>query len=439
MSSQNAIVIHHEEMRLRIKPRYNPGDLQELRAFLEQHGALSFRPLPTGLFPAAGIDPAAAALSGYGNVWVRDNVYVALANESAGLTNVARHTLEALASFFLKYRSRFELIIEGHTDPKSPINRPQVRFDGVNLKENATGWSHAQNDALGYFLWMYCRLAKGGYLVPNEELLALFVLYFEAIRYWEDEDSGHWEERRKLQASSIGAALAGLRALHELFSAGMLSTIRLPSRIVTLDDLNRLIAAGDQALISILPSECIQPDPRKHRRYDSALLFLIYPLDVVSANIGQQIVDDVAEHLQGEHGIRRYLGDSYWTADYKDKVAPEQRTADVSEHQEDRDALANPGEEAQWCIFDPIVSIIAGRRYLLNGNSNDLDQQAYYLNRSLGQITGPGCSQGELRCPEAYYLEHGNYVPNDHVPLLWTQANLLLALLAMEKSVVRSF
>ncbi len=438
MNSQNAIVIHHEELRRRIKHRYGSGDINELRAFLEQHGTLSFQPLPTGLFPAAGIGPAAAAQSGYGNVWVRDNVYVALAHESAGLTNVARSTLEALASFFLKYRSRFELIIEGRADAKSPMHRPQVRFDGVNLAENATSWSHAQNDALGYFLWMYCRLAKNGHLVPNAELLALFVLYFEAIRYWEDEDSGHWEERRKIEASSIGAAVAGLRALHELFSAGMLSAIQLSSRTVTVGDLDRLIAAGDQALTSILPWECAQPELKQRRRYDSALLFLVYPLDAVNSSMDQQIVDDVAGHLQGKYGVRRYLGDSYWTADYKDKLAPEERTADVSEHQEDRDALAKPGEEAQWCIFDPIISIIAGRRYLLTGNSADLDRQVYYLNRSLGQITGPDCPQGELRCPEAYYLERGNYVPNDHVPLLWTQANLWLALQAMEKSAARS-
>lgn len=53
-------------------------------------------------------------------------------------------------------------------------------------------------------------------------------------------------------------------------------------------------------------------------------------------------------------------------------------------------------------------------------------------------MTGPECPQGELRCPEAYYLEHGRYVPNDHVPLLWTQANLRLALLAMRQSAARA-
>ncbi len=201
--------------------------------------------------------------------------------------------------------------------------------------------------------------------------------------------------------------------------------------------LDGLISRGEEALASILPAECIQSDPRKYRRYDSALLFLIYPLEVVDGPMEETILEDVRLNLQGDYGIRRYLGDSYWTADYKEKLPAEELTADVSERQEARDALARPGEEAQWCIFDPIISIIFGRRYLRSGDPIDLEGQVLHLNRSLGQMTGPECPQGELRCPEAYYLEHGRYVPNDHVPLLWTQANLRLALLAMRQSAAR--
>jgi phosphorylase kinase alpha/beta subunit len=210
-------------------------------------------------------------------------------------------------------------------------------------------------------------------------------------------------------------------------------------KTVTSDFLDRLIGAGARALAEILPAECIQPDPRKNRRYDAALLFLVYPLEVVDDVMGQQIIEDVLQHLQGDYGIRRYLGDSYWTADFKDKVPAGERTADVSEHQEIRDALARPNEEAQWCIFDPIVSVIAGRRYLRTKDPVDLERQVHHLNRSLGQLTGPDCPQGQLLCPEAYYLEHGHYVPNDHVPLLWTQANLWLALLTMKESAAHAW
>ena len=431
------VVIHHDEIRRRLKPSYTSNDVDSLAAFLDAHGTLDFSPLPTGLYPAANIDAAAAARSGYGNVWVRDNVYVALALQTAGRAGEALAVVEALAAFFRKQRARLRAVVEKPEYRGSPARRPHVRFDGLTLRELPTRWAHAQNDALGYFLWLYCLTAQKGGLVPDGELLALFALYFEAIRYWEDEDSGHWEERRKIEASSIGAVAAGLKALRGLLAGPASPPCRFKGHVVGPEAVDRLISRGEQALASILPAECAQPDPRKNRRYDSALLFLVYPLDVVDDAMGQTIVDDVRMHLQGDYGIRRYLGDSYWTADYKDKMPARKLTADVSEHQEERDALARPGEEAQWSIFDPLVSIIFGRRFVRTGDPGDLERQVLYLNRSLGQLTGPDCPAGELRCPEAYYLEHGRYVPNDHVPLLWTQANLRMALLAMRESAGR--
>jgi hypothetical protein len=43
--------------------------------------------------------------------------------------------------------------------------------------------------------------------------------------------------------------------------------------------------------------------------------------------------------------------------------------------------------------------MIAWRRYLSTGDPADLDRQVHHLNRSLGQLTGRNCPQGELLCP----------------------------------------
>ena len=102
----------------------------------------------------------------------------------------------------------------------------------------------------------------------------------------------------------------------------------------------------------------------------------------------------------------------------------------------ERDALLKVGQEAQWCIFDPIISIIYGHRYYLSKNVDDLDKQINYFNRSLGQLTAPGSIFGECQCPEAYYLEDGHYVPNDNTPLLWTQANLWAAIKMMTENLI---
>jgi hypothetical protein len=130
------------------------------------------------------------------------------------------------------------------------------------------------------------------------------------------------------------------------------------------------------------------------------LLFLVYPLGVVDQAMADRIVGDVVRHLQGDVGIRRYIGDSYWCADW----------------------------EAQWCIFDPITSAIYGDRFLRLGIASDIENQSAYFNRSLGQITST------LQCPEAYFIERCKYVPNDNVPLRWTQANLWLALKLMKST-----
>ena len=93
------------------------------------------------------------------------------------------------------------------------MNRPHVRFNGLTLEENPERWSHAQNDALGYFLWLSCRLALAGHVssLPEDwDLLGRFALFFRSVRYWQDEDSGHWEEARKVEAWSIGAVVAAL-------------------------------------------------------------------------------------------------------------------------------------------------------------------------------------------------------------------------------------
>jgi phosphorylase kinase alpha/beta subunit len=267
------------------------------------------------------------------------------------------------------------------------------------------------------------------------EMLGLFARYFEAIRFWEDEDSGHWEEARKVSASSIGVVVAGLREWSKLVSRRQNADIRKGDDFSP-ELVDSLIQRGREALNKILPAECVQPDAMKNRPYDSALLFLIYPLKVAEGEMADTILGRVSTHLQGEYGIRRYLGDSYWAPDYKTKLAPEKRSADFSDNVSGRDQLLPAlGQEAQWCIFDPIVSCIYGAGFHATRLDADLAKQTEYLNRSLGQITAEDCTQAPaFRCPELYYLERGRYVPDDHTPLLWTQANVMLSLKMMEES-----
>ena len=392
------------------------ADVMQLHRFLEQQGTFRFPTLRNGLFSAAAGAGGDFELTGYRNVWVRDNVHIAHAHWQWGQTDKAVAAMKSLMTFFVKHKHRFTDIIELRVDAADPMNRPHIRFDGDRLVELNEKWSHAQNDALGAFLWLASKLSDECRWSDEERAQLKHVAEFlNAVEFWNDEDSGHWEEVRNVAASSVGVAMAALEAWNP----------------------QRDWSTGRQALNAILPAECIQSDPLKQRRYDSALLFLIYPYQIVTGEMADRIVADVTTHLMGEHGIRRYLGDSYWCADYKEKLAADVRTADFSDNIASRDRLLEPGLEAQWCLFDPIISIHYGLRYERTHEPLDRSQQIRHLNRSLSQLTAPGSRFGAYRCPESYFREKGHYVPNDICPLLWTQANLKLALIHLIRSLTR--
>jgi hypothetical protein len=391
---------------------------------------------------------ASNAYTGYGNTWVRDTVHIAQA------------AARSLLAWFATQAPRFEACIAGTADVADPMQRPHVRFRGAELAELPGWWPHAQNDALGYALWYLSRAALAGLLPLDEDaarVLGRFPRYFAAIRYWQDRDSGHWEEARKLQCSSVGAVVAGLlayrglcRARPELLAAREGVAAReavaacegagpgaLPAQ------LEELLAAGRAHLARVLPAESAgEADPSLDRATDAALLFLVHPLRVVTGELAARICDDVRAALLGPWGIRRYAGDSYWMADYKRLFDEATRTSGFEDDVASRDRHLKPGTEAQWCLFDPVLSTIHGWRFLASRDPRDRQLQEWHLRRALGQVTGADCPLGIGLCPEAYYLpdsrEPDAWVPNDDTPLLWTEAALSGALLAARKTLVAS-
>jgi phosphorylase kinase alpha/beta subunit len=199
-------------------------------------------------------------------------------------------------------------------------------------------------------------------------------------------------------------------------------------------EVEALIAQGTVALNRILLWECIQSDPSKQRRYDAALLFLADPLEIVSEEMTDTILTDVAGNLQGAFGISRYPKDSYWGPDYR-QLPADKRTIDLSDHMSQRDVFAVPGEEAEWCIFDTIVSLIHGKKYRKGRDPRELANQVTYLNRGLRQLVELDTAPGRVFLPEAYFVEKGRYVPNDHLPLQWAHANLWRAVVALMKNI----
>ena len=425
-----------DRLRSMIKTSYSPEDITKIEQHLVAHHTFDFPLLRTGLYSAAAVD-SHSAYTGYQNVWVRDNIHIAHARYRTGHSDEAVRAVLTLMRYFIKHRGRFYNVISGSVDKDDPMERPHIRFNGETLEELPDKWAHAQNDALGYFLWLYSLMVTRGDILPDKDAmlqLGLFSLYLSKTEYWQDRDSGHWEEHRKVSASSIGTVVAGLLRMRELLAASDTGSISFDHHVVDLQMINELIRNGIQALDSILPWEC--REPTHERRYDAALLFLIYPLCLVSGYAADEILRGTCEHLVGEYGIRRYPGDSFWCANYKQLLTESQRTADFSDNISARDRLLHPGEEAQWCIFDSMISAIYGIRYRDTGSEVELERQIYHFNRAVQQVTEKYSPSQMLACPELYYVEQGRYMPNDVAPLLWAQANLSLAIWHMKESLM---
>jgi len=436
--------------------RSEPLSLQELEevvSLLQAKGTLDTNKgkcldesgKPTGMFSAAAANAAGnqggvgTGGSGYYASWIRDNCLVAYDlwfcdPDGAGGADSAA-CIAAIAKFLLKYAFRFERVIGGLQNVKGGeevwMERPHIRFDGSTLLElSDQKYNHKQNDALGYFIWMRCLLAVENKLpITGEDLKLLGQMfdYLRAIECWQDEDGGHWEEHSKIEASSLGPVLAGVQMFKKLL--GSMPGLLAPCKEDTLAVLQTKI---EQALGAILPNECVQD--HMPRDADGALIFLCYPLQVVDKKMAEQILERVSKKITGPIGISRYAYDSFFCKDYKDFTGADATKHFTDEELKERDKLVKHGEEAQWCIFDPMVSAYYGTLYLQTRKQEHLELQQLFLSRSLAQVSGDDCMFGSWLCPELYYICKGKWQPDDQTPLLWTVANLKAALHAMRLS-----
>jgi phosphorylase kinase alpha/beta subunit len=393
--------------------------LPALREKLMARQTLVVDPNEHGIY-AASAGQGDLAASGYQNAWLRDNVMVAFSKWVCGDAESAMATARGLTAFMKTQAAKMERIIAKPKRKEEVNERPHIRFNAKELRENQESWAHAQNDALGETVWLRFLLAnQSGFALEEEEreLYGLFPAYFAAIQYWKDADSGVWEEARKVNSSSVGAVMAGLQQMEKFVQAGG-ALPGLKGR-----ELSDLVKKGARTLAVQLPFEA--PPERKT---DAAVLFLIYPLGVVGdPRMKRFIVSLVRARLEGVYGIRRYSGDSYFCQDYDQWFPPEERSSEFSEKLLLRDEFLQPGCEAQWCLFDPLLSAIYGAEYQESARAESLELQLEHLNRSLAQLD-------EGRCPELYFLKQGKYVSNEHTPLAWTQANLSIALQYLERS-----
>lgn len=321
----------------------------------------------SGLFAASRKNVS----TGYNKSWLRDNFYECIAFEVLNDWDTVEKTYDSILNILLKHEYKIDSAIA--SKPKYRHEYIHARFNPETFDEFWEDWGNKQNDSIGAILFRIGELEHHHKrtILKNEDHIRIvnkLVKYLESIRYWEDEDSGMWEENEEVHASSVGACVAGLKSIQ-----------RLPRVFVP----NELIEKGQKTLDHLLPRES------KTKFVDLALLSLIYPYNIVDAEHRKQILENVEYLLLRSRGIIRYKNDHYYNK--------------------------NPdgySEEAEWTFGLSWLAII----YEKLGNR---EKARFFVDKMLRTKTRQGI-------PELYYSNTSK--PNENNPLGWSESLFIVAL-----------
>jgi len=315
----------------------------------------------------------------YSKVWIRDNVYEVLPYADKPSPHYAE-TYRTLLDVLRRHEWKIDAILRGKPRERDAYIHP--RYHAETLREFTEPWGNKQNDATGAFLWGLAQGLKHGQPILRDErdrrLVQKLIRMHIALRYWEDADNGIWEEGEELHASSVGAVVAGLRAIRE---AGF----EVPQEAIT---------RGEEALRRLLPRESASKET------DLALLSLIWPFRVVTPAERAAIMKSVETRLLRERGVARYEGDSYYS-----------RLS--MRHGRDKPREFYHGDEAEWTFGLPWLSLCY----------RELGWEAraeHFLSRTRRAQVAPGS------LPELYLAKSDE--PNPNTPLGWSVAMFILAL-----------
>ncbi len=321
---------------------------------------------PSGLFAASRKDGP----TGYGKSWLRDNFYECLAFEVLGDWETVRKTYRALLEVFKKHEGKIDWAI-AHK-PSEQWQYIHARVHPETFDEFWDDWGNKQNDSVGAILFRVGELERAGFSVLESEedrrIAQKLVDYLASVEYWHDYDSGMWEENEEVHASSVGACLAGLRA----------------ARRIGLSVEERLLAEGERSLRELLPRESAT------KFVDLALLSLIWPYDVVTAEERAEILKNVEYLLLRRKGVIRYKNDHYYNK--------------------------NPdgySEEAEWCFGLSWLAIIHERL-------GDREK----TRRFIGLMLETQDREGFI--PELYFSNTEE--ANENSPLGWAESLFIVAL-----------
>ncbi len=326
---------------------------------------------PTGLFTASASD----VTTGYNKAWLRDIYFMTLGFKYTREMDVVKETAKALLQILAKHKEKITWAATNRP-PYATYQYIHARYNPETFDEYWEEWGNKQNDAVGEVLYLIADCENSGHNVvetdEEKELVQMLVNYLNNIEYWNDEDSGIWEENQEVRASSIGSVVCALK------SASKLPYVNIPEG---------MIQKGEEALRALLPRET------STRFCDLALLTLIFPFEVTTKEETEIILSNVEYFLTRDMGVIRYRNDRYYN--------------------KNKDGYS---EEAEWSMGLAWLAIIYARM----GN---LEKAEHYLERAGKTIDKDGL------IPELWYSHTDK--ANDNTPLGWAESMYVVALVCV--------
>ncbi|MBR9692520.1 glycoside hydrolase family 15 [Candidatus Woesearchaeota archaeon] len=350
-----------------LKPGKKAGGAITKQQLIKQHEqVLKSLQYKSGLFAASKKDVS----TGYDKSWLRDNFYECLSFEVLGEWKVVQKTYRALLDVFKKHEEKIDWVI-AHK-PEHKYQYIHARVHPETFDEFWEDWGNKQNDSIGAILFRVGELGSAGHSVIKNKhdvrIVQKLVDYLASIEYWHDFDSGMWEEDEEVHASSIGACVAGLKAVKK----------------IGIHVSPRLIKSGEAALRQLLPRESAK------KFVDLSLLSLIWPYNVVTSTERDHILKNVEYLLLRRKGVIRYKNDHYYN--------------------KNEDGYS---EEAEWCFGLSWLAIIYEQL-------GDKEKTKEFIKLMIETQDDEGF------IPELYFSNTNK--PNENAPLGWAESLFVVAL-----------
>jgi phosphorylase kinase alpha/beta subunit len=390
--------------------------------------------------PITGLMPASTAVNTHGNytdAWVRDNVYSILAvwglalayrklDDNQGRAYELEHSVVKLMRGLLFAMMRQAHKVEKFKVTQAPLDALHAKYDtgtGDTVVEDDQ-WGHLQIDATSLYLLMLAQMTASGLRIifTLDEVNFIQNLVYYIGRAYRTPDYGIWERGNKinhgnpeLNASSVGMAKAALEAMSGLDLFGVHGS--QSSVVHVLPD---EIARTRMTLESLLPRES------GSKEVDAALLSVVgFPAFAIeNLALVKRTRDDVVNKLQGNYGCKRFLRDGHQTV-----IEDAHRL-----HYEPLELKQFEHIECEWPLFFTYLMLDA----LFRGDRPQADDYHARLQPLLVE------QNGFHLLPELYYVpadkieaeraDPGSQtrLPNDNIPLIWTQSLYLLGQLLRE-------